>query len=674
MSSAVEAALRLDIAQYQLALAKARGDIKKLKSDAREGGSIAESLFGKGLAGMAGKVSSLAAAAGLGVLVKRGFEFNQAMNDSTIAIANVTKKFQGLSDAAARREAEKAMAQIVEMEPKTAATLQGLTEGFLATYAAAASAGVSIEQNVDLVGRLANAMANANIPAEQLTQELRSILTGNITSDSALAKMLQINNSDINKAKQAGNLYEFLVEQVGALGEAGDTAGVAFSTLNSAVDKAAGAFTEGLFNEAVGGAKALAEVLEQNVELFHDVGEGIASTIKFGAGFLGFMNNVRKATVQSTAKGVGGLMGLDVTNEAGFLDTFTELENTRTATKPEAPPLSETNGSGIKFSGRTEGPSAEAQAKSARTIEQTEKARVALAERQFDLMIEHMTPANAMVAIQQRIKSEIEAQNQALEQGPPTEMQMIENAERLMDLQDMLRGQRVRQSEATERQAEAAKEAADQAAREAEQAARKSTAADDLMLELQILREINAGHDRKAKVLQEQLEVERLKRQIVEQTGKSEEEALRIAQEMVKLRNAQTEGGRDRGERRKIQGYSREQQGDAEAARDRAEGRVADARDRVDADTKRAFPGLDEAPEFSGRRLKDEFKFPGLDAMAAKEAEAAGNAGAKTADKAATNPADAQAKQQPQAQPPQPDPVVAQIGQTVTQILTALSS
>jgi len=205
-------------------------------------------------------------------LGKRGFEFNQSMKDSEVAIANVIRKFQGLSGEAAKREASKAMEAIVAMEPRSAATLQGLTEGFLATFAASQSAGLSIEQNVDLVGRLANAVANANLPAEQLVQELQSIVSGNITSDSALARLLLIKNADIERAKQAGNLYEFLVKRVGALGEAGDTAGVAFSTLSSALDKAAGNLTAGLFDDVVDGAKALSVILEENVQLTKDLG------------------------------------------------------------------------------------------------------------------------------------------------------------------------------------------------------------------------------------------------------------------------------------------------------------------------------------------------------------------------------------------------------------------
>ncbi|WP_009960156.1 hypothetical protein [Verrucomicrobium spinosum] len=81
-------------------------------------------------------------------------------------------KFQGLNKEAAKQEAAKAMAAINRIEPETAAGLNDLVQGLLATAASAQSAGVSTEENIELVGMFANALANTAIPAEQLSQEL----------------------------------------------------------------------------------------------------------------------------------------------------------------------------------------------------------------------------------------------------------------------------------------------------------------------------------------------------------------------------------------------------------------------------------------------------------------------------------------------------------------------
>jgi hypothetical protein len=216
--------------------------------------------------------------------VKSGVDFNVALHDSEIAIGNVLQKFGSLSAEAAKQEAAKAMAKIIELEPKVAGTLQDLTGGLLSTVASAQAAGIGIEQNIELVGMFANALANANIPAEQLTQELRAIFTGNITPDAALGKLLNISNADVKNAKEAGTLYSLLKDRVGTLGVAGDTAAVAFSTLGSAVSKAQGLLAKPVFDLMIQGAKDLSQSLNDPaiIASLQQMGVKIGSVVKEG--------------------------------------------------------------------------------------------------------------------------------------------------------------------------------------------------------------------------------------------------------------------------------------------------------------------------------------------------------------------------------------------------------
>jgi len=179
--------------------------------------------------------------------IRRGVDFNRTMFDAEVGIGNVLKKFLKLDDAAAKKEAAKAMQAIIELEPKTAAGLSDLVQGFLATVASAQAVGVSVEENIELVGMFANALANANIDASQLSQELRAIFTGNITPDAQLAQTAEITNANFRAAKEAGTVYEFLIEKVGSLGDSGDSAAVRMSTLNSAIDKLLGQITYPVF-------------------------------------------------------------------------------------------------------------------------------------------------------------------------------------------------------------------------------------------------------------------------------------------------------------------------------------------------------------------------------------------------------------------------------------------
>jgi hypothetical protein len=247
-----------------------------------------------GIQGLGGALAALGATGAFAALIKRGFEFNKTMGDSEAAIAQVLAQFKGLDAQASKQEAAAAMQQLIDLEPKAAGSLRDLTGGFLATLAASQSAGLSVQQNIDLVGRFANAMANAAIPTDQLAQEMRSIITANIGADSSLARILGITNEMVSQARDAGQLYDFLATRIGKLGEAGDTAAVAFSSLESAIDKAAGALAKGLFVQALDGSKNLTDAINDNTAAFEDLGKALASITTFAINAFQGVNQVMR--------------------------------------------------------------------------------------------------------------------------------------------------------------------------------------------------------------------------------------------------------------------------------------------------------------------------------------------------------------------------------------------
>ena len=270
--------LGLNAAQLTTGLRTASGQVNKFAS----GASASFSRLSASLGVLGGGFT-------LGAIVKQGFSFNQTMKDSEVAISNVLQQLAGLNSEASKAEAAKAMQQLIDLEPEAAGGLTDLVQGFMATVAAAQGVGMSVDQNIKLVGKFANALANANLPIEQLGQEMRSILTQNIGADSSLAKILGITNEMVGKAREAGNLYEFLNTKIGLLGVAGDTAGVAFSTLNSALSKAAGALTADMFSHSVNGAKSLSAAVDANIESFQYLGKALGDVIELSVKGIGLV-------------------------------------------------------------------------------------------------------------------------------------------------------------------------------------------------------------------------------------------------------------------------------------------------------------------------------------------------------------------------------------------------
>lgn len=658
MSSSLEAKLQLDIAHFQTQLAKARGEAKKFRDQLQSQGG-----FGK----MFGSVASLGAVASLGVgmtaLIRRGMEFNQTIGDSETAIANVLRQFKGLSVEAAKQEAARAMKAMVDLEPQTAASLTGLVDGFMATLGASQSVGISVEQNIDLVGKFSNALANSALPAEQLAQEMRSIMTGTIGADSSLAKVLTISNADISKAQQAGKLYEFLVGKIGVLGEAGDTAAVALSSLNSAIDKAAGALTKGLFDQAVAGAKDLAVALEENADTFEQLGRGAAQFVEWlikGAGkakdignalgAIGFAmagdssENVDPKLMENLNKrGMTGEAAAIENGRVGNRGTFAEGAMAQDIVDRErarnAPASGKSGGGGTGGGGSA--PDAKELLAAHREIVRLQEMEDALAAKRFDDYLSILPPNLKLIEVQREMLRLAEERDQLT--GPGFDERRLQIESELLALRKQGRDAEKDIADEKERAAEKQKE-------EDEKAGKQAAALALFEQEMDLINAKLAGNKELTAELERHAAIQQLMNQLLDDTNLSEQEALQKATQMVDAKKDLAD--KDKEKDGKIKGYSRERQGGADEARDRAEERVKGSRDSREQKVKDTFGSFKDEDQ----RLKDKFadEFGG----AGKPKDPAANPLAPQAQKNAL-------KEQPQA----PDSSNAQLGQQVLQIM-----
>lgn len=625
MSANIEASLRLEIAQYQAAMAKARGDISKLKEHAkREGAGLGQNLF-KGIAAFTAGGTLLAGMAGL---VRRGAEFNQTIGDSETAVANVLRQFKGLSVEAARGEAAKAMKAMVDLEPQTAASLTGLVDGFLATLGSSQAVGIDVQQNIKLVGMFANALANAKIPAEQLAQEMRSIMTGNIGADSTLAKTLNITNADITKAREAGKLYEFLNNKIGVLGEAGDTAGVSLSTLNSSLDKAAGSLTKGVFDQGIEGAKGLAVVLDENADTFERIGMAGAQMVSWlveavdmgkqvadvfaGIAFAmnGSTKDFQKLNVidprlleKARSAGMGDIADQveagRVTNRGAFAEQALaqqEADNNKGSSIPGP-----VKPSGLPSGALSSEPEVDKKA-AAKALKDAEQARTdlmreqqQLAQMQMDEYLGILPPNLKLLEVQReilRIKDDVE-------NLPMHELDKLKLQQELVKWNNAER-------DAKRDIADETKRASDEQKAAAETSASQSGALSSFEAEMALIDAKLAKDKDLTAELEKQAEIQRLQNQLMSEAGLSQDQALAKASERYdkeqQLKNQLNQAkensrydaeGRRADGRKQIKGYSAENQGDATDARARAEERNQASAAKRQAAYDRGF-GLDE--------------------------------------------------------------------------------
>ena len=201
-------------------------------------------------------------------LVEEGIKFNKLMQTSEIGVSAVLRQFDPAryySFDKALQASGSAIEALRKKALETPATFEQLVAGFQGVAGAAMAANVGLKQQVDVVALASQAMAALGIPAEQMRNELRSLYTGLITEDTILPKILGITKEDIDTAKEAGTLYDFLTKKLAAFGEAGkrsqDTYEVAKSNVQDAMSQLMGAFTKPIFEVETKGLLALKDAL-----------------------------------------------------------------------------------------------------------------------------------------------------------------------------------------------------------------------------------------------------------------------------------------------------------------------------------------------------------------------------------------------------------------------------
>ena len=137
-------------------------------------------------------------------------------------------------------------------------TSEQVVETFGIVVSQAGQLGVSLKQAEDLAISFSGALGTFGIPLEQARQEINSIAMGNITSDSYLAKALNIKNEDIAKAKNSiDGVYGYLQGKLEAAVQGQKIAATSFAGVTSNIMEVAQgvqkAFGKELLDPLLGG-------------------------------------------------------------------------------------------------------------------------------------------------------------------------------------------------------------------------------------------------------------------------------------------------------------------------------------------------------------------------------------------------------------------------------------
>ena len=324
-------------AEVNAALAAIQGFVRRVEGDLNQLGSSIQTGLGidigrRLLDGLAGIPRTIEAS------VKQGVAFNSTLEDARIGIAAVLRQFdpqafKTFNDALAT--SDKALGALQKKALESPATFQQLVGTFQALTGPATGAGIALEKQVDLVVLMSQALAGLGIRSEQLIQESRALITGNINQDAAAAKILGITASDITAAKEAGQLYEFLAGRLSAFSEAGklsaQTLTVAQSNLKDAVEQTFAAVSRPIFDTLKAGFLSLtADVTKPEFKQgLQDIAANINRIVQAGFALASF--GARHVTELATAFQVlavavaGAAVGMTAFKAASLLNLTSTL-------------------------------------------------------------------------------------------------------------------------------------------------------------------------------------------------------------------------------------------------------------------------------------------------------------------------------------------------------------
>lgn len=193
--------------------------------------------------------------------------------------------------AMAQAQAADSVELLRKANTQTPATLAQITEGYQAALGPAMRLGLSSKQTVEYVKLMTMAAAAMGAPMEQIAQESRALLAGEIDMNAQVARNLQITNKQVEMHTKQGDLYEWLTKKLGDFAAGGEAmanswAGIS-SNLEDTFDTIRVNATEKLFNAIKGDAKDLTSTLNENITLYSDTAAKVFYSV-YGIGKVSF--------------------------------------------------------------------------------------------------------------------------------------------------------------------------------------------------------------------------------------------------------------------------------------------------------------------------------------------------------------------------------------------------
>lgn len=205
----------------------------------------------------------------LALFAKQGVETQKKIEDTRVAVGSLIASFdetEGRDPLIKLRRglvlAQEQTKALRQDALRTSATFESLSEGYQQAVGPGLEAGLDLNQIRTLTLQIGQAAKAQGLADDKIAQEIRAILSGDITADASVAKALGITSADVNKLQgDADKLFDYLQGKLKTFSVAGEVASQTLSgvisNLGEAGEVAAGQATEGFFKRLKAGVSSL---------------------------------------------------------------------------------------------------------------------------------------------------------------------------------------------------------------------------------------------------------------------------------------------------------------------------------------------------------------------------------------------------------------------------------
>ena len=170
--------------------------------------------------------------------------YNAVLEDTRISLASLIASVGQIVDetgeivtgaeaiAAGLELADDQMMSLRKDALSTKATFEDLLFAFQVALGPGLSAGFDLDKVEQIAVDIAKAADALQVPANQLSEEIRSTIQGTGTAKNTRLNVI-IKNADIERAREAGNLFEFLTDRLSAFADASDLVAKSYSGLQA---------------------------------------------------------------------------------------------------------------------------------------------------------------------------------------------------------------------------------------------------------------------------------------------------------------------------------------------------------------------------------------------------------------------------------------------------------